>query len=346
MKKKIIITGISGFVGDSLFHFFKNKNYKIYGIDKIQPNFSIDKKNFFKVDIKNKSKIIKIIKKIKPYAVIHAASILFENLPEKKYFDVNYYSTLNLINICDLLQVKKFIFLSTFSIFEKNYKYSVKETSHPTFRTFYGKTKYFAEHVLLSHQFKGSIIVFRCPVIIGPRRMFRFSILYQLIKENLNIPILGDGDNKLCYIHVKDLAIAIEKSFELDKNYVLNICADNSLRLKDIILNLIKKSKSKSSIVFFPKWLGGILFSLIIFLKLLPFFRYQKNLFNFNIVLENSRIKKILKWKPKYSVNLMFEENYKYYLKHSENFNIKSTSSEIVNTFRIKIIKKLLKYLF
>jgi nucleoside-diphosphate-sugar epimerase len=346
MKKKIIITGISGFVGDYLFHFFKNKNYKIYGIDNIRPNFSIEKNNFFKVDIKNKYKIIKIITKIKPYAVIHAASILFENLPEKKYWDVNYYATLNLINICDLVGVKKFIFLSTFSVFEKNYKSLVKETSHPTFQTIYGKTKYYAEHVLFSHQFKGNIIVFRCPIIIGPRRMFRFSILYQLIKENINIPIIGDGNNKLSYIHVKDLAEAIEKSFELDKSHILNICADNSLKLKDIILNLIKKNKSKSSIVFFPKWLGGILFSLIIFLKLLPFFRYQKNLFNFNIVLENSRIKKILKWKPKYSVNLMFEENYKYYLKHSENFNIKSTSSEIVNTFRIKIIKKLLKYLF
>ena len=342
--KKIIITGVSGFVGDFLYHFFF-KNYDVYGIDKVKPDFFLNKKKFFKVNILNKSKIKQIVKNIKPYAIIHAASILFENVSEDKFWNTNYYATLNLLNICGTLKVKKFIFLSTFSVFEKNYKYLIKETEPPTFKTIYGKTKYYTEHALLNHDFHGNIVVLRCPIIIGPKRSERFSILYQLINENIKIPIIGNGENKLSYIHINDLATAIEKSFKLKKNYIFNLCADNPLQFKKIIMRLINKNKSKSSIIFFPKLLGNILFSLIIFFRLFPVFKYQKNLFNYNIVMDNSRIKKILNWKPKYSINAMFEENYKYYLMTSQNFNSQSNSKKNINSYGSKVFKNILKYL-
>ena len=37
--KKILITGVSGFVGEEIYKYFDNKKYLIYGIDKVYPSF-------------------------------------------------------------------------------------------------------------------------------------------------------------------------------------------------------------------------------------------------------------------------------------------------------------------
>jgi nucleoside-diphosphate-sugar epimerase len=45
--KKMLITGISGFVGEEIYKYFNNKKYLIYGVDKIYPSFQIDSKNCY-----------------------------------------------------------------------------------------------------------------------------------------------------------------------------------------------------------------------------------------------------------------------------------------------------------
>jgi len=45
--RKIFITGICGFVGSSLAHFFHSKNFKIFGIDNLSRKGSV--KNYFKL---------------------------------------------------------------------------------------------------------------------------------------------------------------------------------------------------------------------------------------------------------------------------------------------------------
>ena len=80
--KKIIVTGGSGFIGSNLVNFLIKKKYFVINIDKLTyaSNTYDDKirnrKNykFFKVDINNKSKIIKIIKKYKPKAIFNLAA--------------------------------------------------------------------------------------------------------------------------------------------------------------------------------------------------------------------------------------------------------------------------------
>ena len=53
--RKIFITGICGFAGSSLAHFFHSKNFKIFGIDNLSRKGSV--KNYFGSVLKNKKKI-------------------------------------------------------------------------------------------------------------------------------------------------------------------------------------------------------------------------------------------------------------------------------------------------
>ena len=81
--KKIIVTGGLGFIGSNLIKMLIKKNYFVVNVDKISyasnfyntRDFS-SKKNykFFKLDINNRLKFIKILNKYKPIAIFNLAA--------------------------------------------------------------------------------------------------------------------------------------------------------------------------------------------------------------------------------------------------------------------------------
>jgi len=117
MKKIILVTGSSGLIGSEVVSFFCALGYQVYGIDnnmrqaffgvngstsstlsRLQNNFS--KFINFDVDIRDKEKIEGIIKKIKPFALIHtAAQPSHDKASEIPHldFEVNALGTLNLL---------------------------------------------------------------------------------------------------------------------------------------------------------------------------------------------------------------------------------------------------------
>ena len=74
--KKVVVTGGSGFIGSNLVKYLLKKKYFVINIDKLSysanpyntKNLNKNKNYiFFKLDLNNKKKIIKILKKYKPY---------------------------------------------------------------------------------------------------------------------------------------------------------------------------------------------------------------------------------------------------------------------------------------
>ena len=81
--KKIVVTGGSGFIGSNLVKYLLKKKYFVINIDKLnysaQPynirDFSNNKNYiFFKTDINNRKKLIKIFNKYKPVGIFNLAA--------------------------------------------------------------------------------------------------------------------------------------------------------------------------------------------------------------------------------------------------------------------------------
>ncbi len=313
MKKKILITGSAGFLGQLAIEYFKKK-YELILVDK--RNFS--KKNYFNIDITNYEKINNLIKRKKPDIILHYASEIFDTYNKSQIDSNNVNGTLNLIKSVSENKIKYFIFTSTFSIFEKNYPSLIDEIEPISCSNLYGLSKAEAERILLCADNNLNITIFRCPVIVEKTRAHKLGILFEFIKDNCSLWILGKGDNKIQFLSAYDLFEVTERSLKLKGKNIFNIGTEKVLTVKEIFEFLIKKTNSSSKIKYFNKTIGLFILKMLTKLKLINFIDYHNKLLVSSIVMDIKRVKKTLNYKPKKSNAELLLEAYDYYIQNKK----------------------------
>ena len=162
MVKNILITGGAGYIGSHVTEILIKRYKKVFLIDNLSTGYRqlINKKaKFFKLDIKNKDKVKKIIKKNKIDSIIHLAANLIIGEGQKKpkkYFKNNVLGTKSLLDACKNSTVKNFIFSSTAAIYKEG-QYRVSEKSVIKPKSIYGKTKVKAEKLIKNFTKKNKI---------------------------------------------------------------------------------------------------------------------------------------------------------------------------------------------
>ena len=313
MKKKILITGSNGFLGNLAKEYF-NLNYELAFVDLSSSSDA----NFYKADIGNFSEIDDIITKEKPNIIFHFASEIFDTHNKKKIYKTNVEGSNNIKKSAIKNNVENLIFTSTFSLYEKNYDYLISESEPISCKNYYGITKSEVEKLLLDSDSELNISIFRCPIIVDKSRAHRLGVLFEFLKDNCTLWILGDGSNKLQFVSASDLFIAIENSLNLKGKHVYNIGCEKVETMKETFEYLINKTGSKSKIRHFNKNLGLIILKILSFLRLINFIDYHNKILVSNIVLDISKIKKDLKFEPTKSTAQLMLDAHNYYLKNSD----------------------------
>lgn len=292
--KKILITGISGYIGQCLNQYLKKK-YKIIGVDKKK----IKLKNFYVCNLLDKKKLINIFKKEKPDLIIHLAALAIID-ETKKYADFyknNFLTTKNIIEVMKITKTKKIIFASTAAIFKKK-QGNISENDIKKPISSYAKTKYLCEQILknskldvISFRFFNvcsSMYKFGCGENHKPETHLIPSAVYKAL-NNQKIYIFGqnfktkDGSAIRDYFHIIDLCEALYKGISYFKKiegfHAFNIGSGRSTTVLEII-NFIKKKYNKNlNIVKTKKRPGDV----------------DRLVCNINYA------KKKLKWSPKFS---------------------------------------------
>ncbi len=335
MKSKILITGSQGFIGKILVNEFKNSN-KLILIDKKKN--SSKQKNFYKINLLNLDNLEEIFRKNKIETIIHLASEIFDD--DKNVYHLNVSTSKNLILMAKKYKIKNFIFTSTFSIFEKNYSKPILENETPSAKNAYGKSKYKVETILKKSKLNNYTIL-RVPIVVGKSRSHRMGILFEMIRNNFPLFLIGDGNNKIQFIQVDDLCLIIKKCLSLKKSNTFNVGTKKSFTFKENLSYIIEKSKSNSKIFNVNYYFGNLALNILIFFKLIDLNFYHKALLTENIVLNTKKIFDKLRLDSNKSSKDILLENYNYYVKNLKKINnIKSGSDKkpslkIFNIFKI-----------
>ena len=146
--KKILITGINGFIGNSLrlsLIKFENK-FEIWGIDK-----TCDFKNSFSVNLLNINDCIRISEKLPQFdIVIHTAAIAHHKIDVLETYNKNLHITKNVLKYFTDYKTH-LIFLSSISVYGEDKRYfpvRVNDELRPS--TYYGKSKKDCEEMILN----------------------------------------------------------------------------------------------------------------------------------------------------------------------------------------------------
>ena len=176
-------------------------------------------------------------------------------------------------------------------------------------------------------------------MIIGKKRLDKLALLFEMVYQNLNIWLIGEGKNKIHFIYSLDLITAIEKSLLLKGKYLFNIGSENVKSIYDVFNQLLEKSGSNKKIRKFPKILVFIFLKFLNIINLVSLGPYHQRMLVSNCVLDTNKIKKTLNWKPKYTNEEMLIECYNNYIKTRNDKKERSSSKKLPNLKVIKLLK-------
>jgi len=331
--KKFVVTGGSGFIGSNLVKFLLKKNYFVINIDKLSYsanpyNLKEIKQNknyrFYKQDINNKVRILKVLNQFKPIGIFNLAAETHVDRSidnPKNFIKSNILGVYNLLDAINFYlkknqKVLKLIHVSTDEVYgdiKSGHRSDEKFSYDPS--SPYSATKASADHLIKSfvRTYKTPAIISNCCNNYGPNQ-FPEKLIPKLIYNIINnkpLPIYGRGENSREWIHVQDHCEALLKIFfkgKIGESY--NIGSNQNIRNIDIVKKLIAILKNKSISV------GN---------KVKIKFVKDRPGHDFRYALDSRKIQRKLKWNAKINLEKGLESTFQWYL---DNYNFFTSVSK------------------
>ena len=241
MKKTLMITGASGFIGTNFIEKYKD-DFNIVPVCLIENK--PEDLDYEGVD-----------------CILHLAALVHQmnGAPEEKYFEVNTELTKSLANKAKEAGVAHFVFYSTVAVYgthgsiDKEIVLSINSPTNP--KDAYGKSKLEAENILRRLEYKNFIVsVIRPPMVYGDNCPGNMARLEKLVKK---FPILPFGNNefKRSIVHINKLLDETKKIIDNREKGIFIPKDDKDVSIKEIVGNLAFKNGKNMTLVKIPRFL-------------------------------------------------------------------------------------------
>lgn len=299
MKKKILVSGGTGFIGFHISQKLIESNYLVSILSSKKPSKIryLKKAKYIKCDVTKKKNIQK--KLINNYDYVINLAGYVNHLEKKKTLSSHFNGCKNLADHFVKKKIKRFIQISSGAEYGKE-KSPQNENIKCKPKSNYGRAKFLATKYLLSlgKKKKFPFTILRLYQVYGPKqdynRFIPIAIRNSLDNKKFNT---SSGEQKRDFLYIDDVVDAVRKCLinKKSKGQIFNLGCGKPIKLKTV-LSVIKKICKGGQPTF-----GKIQL------------RKEENLITYPNIY---KIKKILRWKPKYSFYSGLKKTIKFYEKN------------------------------
>lgn len=229
--RKVLITGVNGFVGQYLAEALVKKGYEVIGTGKAACRVAIDASNFIyeSLDFTDEKAVEKIFTQYQPAVIVHAGAISKPDECEQNKehaFQVNVEGAKVLLAASAVYKAY-FIYLSSDFVFSgKKEIYKEEDAGEPV--NYYGQTKLLAEAEVIAYPFNWTVV--RTVLVYGKPIASRHNLLTNVANalqkgETLNIY----NDQFRTPTYVEDLVSGIVSIIEQKATGVYHLSGEDLL---------------------------------------------------------------------------------------------------------------------
>ncbi len=289
-NKKILVTGGAGFISSHTVDTLIKRGAKVVIVDNLvtgrKENLN-PRAKFYEMNITD-SKIEDIFKKEKPEIIYHFAfNVLVPKSVKNPLVDMDSISgSLNILKNTKKYGLRKIIFSSSGFIYGNNPNLPVKGTEPFQPVSPYAIAKYTVENYLrfFNTAFDLPYVIFRYSTVYGPRQIIGAMADYiRKLTAGRQAEIYGDGTKTRDYVYIDDVVRANLLALELPDDYpdpIFNIGTSIETTLDTLYKEIADLLGKEAKPIYLPDRPGEQM-------------RYS---------LDYSKIKKVLNWQPKYSL--------------------------------------------
>ena len=271
---KVFITGCCGFIGFNFANFLAktNKKIQVVGIDNFSDYYSINYKKkrlkelvknhnfaFYKIDINQNNKLIKIYKKYNFNYVFHFAAqagVRYSLINPRSYIENNISGFFNVLNASLNFKVKKFFYASSSSTYGELKTFPLKENYYLRPKNIYGLSKKMNEEMVnvLLQKNKTQCIGLRFFTVYGEwgrPDMFMMKYLNATYNKSKVFYLNNYGNHFRDFTYIKDVNKILKKLIYVKlkhKHLIINICSNKPIKLTNVIKKIDDLTLNKPKI--------------------------------------------------------------------------------------------------
>lgn len=274
--KRVLLTGVAGFIGARTAQVLLESGCSVVGIDNMNTYYDVAVKTyrldqlkpyqgfeFHAVDIEHRDGLARLFKGERYDAVINLAAragVRYSLVDPHVYFSTNMMGTLNLLELCQKNDVKKFVLASTSSLYAGQKMPFKEDLAVNTPISPYAASKKAAEMACYTYHFHYGIDVsiLRYFTVYGPAGRPDMSI-FRFIKwvdEGVPLDVYGDGLQARDFTYIDDIASGTVKALKKVGFETINLGGGAKPYTLNDVIKMIEHAfgkKSRRKKFAFPK---------------------------------------------------------------------------------------------
>jgi nucleoside-diphosphate-sugar epimerase len=310
---KHLITGGSGFVGNLVARRLRQRGEDVRILDIWEDPSRPSAIEYVECSVLDRAGVARAMEGID--VVHHNAALVAQTDAGKRYWDVNVEGSRIVAEEAVKAGVQAIIHTSSTAVYGIPPDGVIDASTPARPVEPYGKSKLEGERVVdaICERHGIPLITIRPRATLGAGRLGIFQILFQWIRENRNVYVIGSGDIRFQFIHAHDLMDFYMLALDAGKSGTYNVGTDDFGTLRGDLERLIAYAGSSSRVRSLPEGLAINTLRALYWLRLSPLVPWHYLTYHKPCYFDVEPLL-AMGWKPRYSNMKMLEESYDWFL--------------------------------